>query len=88
MIALARQMSFNRIVDREIDAKTRAPQHRYAAGKLSVSFCLAFFLLRLFCFFLASYLLNWLTFVLSPAAPLSVLGYSREKIYGSGTSNL
>ncbi len=73
-------MTFNRIADREIDAKNpRTANRELPSGKLSVSFAWTCLILSIALFLLASYLLNWLTFALSPIALLSVLGYSYAK---------
>ena len=73
-------MSFNRIVDRDIDAKNpRTAQRELPSGKLSVSFAWTFFVASIALFELAAYELNWLTLVLSPVALLSILGYSYAK---------
>ena len=73
-------MTFNRIADRDIDAKNpRTANRELPSGKLSVSFAWTFLILSIALFLLASYLLNWLTFALSPIALLSVLGYSYAK---------
>jgi 4-hydroxybenzoate polyprenyltransferase len=73
-------MTFNRIVDREIDAQNpRTADRELPTGKLSVGFAWAFLYVSIAVFVLASYLLNWLTFALSPVALLFVLGYSYAK---------
>ncbi|HSK74683.1 MAG TPA: UbiA-like polyprenyltransferase [Pyrinomonadaceae bacterium] len=73
-------MSFNRIVDREIDAKNpRTASRELPSGKLSVRFAWMFFLASVVLFEIAAYSLNWLTFALSPVALLSILGYSYAK---------
>ena len=73
-------MTFNRIADREIDAKNpRTANRELPSGKLSVSFAWTFLILSIALFLLASYSLNWLTFALSPIALISVLGYSYAK---------
>jgi 4-hydroxybenzoate polyprenyltransferase len=73
-------MTFNRIVDRDIDAENpRTANRELPSGKLSVGFAWAFLLVAAGVFFLAAYSLNWLTFTLSPVALLSVLGYSYAK---------
>jgi 4-hydroxybenzoate polyprenyltransferase len=73
-------MTFNRIVDRDIDAKNpRTDRRELPAGKLSVGFAWAFLYGSIGVFVLASYMLNWLTFALSPVALLVVLGYSYAK---------
>lgn len=73
-------MTFNRIVDRDIDAKNpRTANREIPSGKLSVGFAWAFLYVSIGVFLLASYSLNWLTFVLSPVALIFVLGYSYAK---------
>lgn len=73
-------MTFNRIVDRDIDAKNpRTASREIPSGKLSVGFAWAFLYVSIGVFLLASYSLNWLTFALSPVALLFVLGYSYAK---------
>ena len=73
-------MSFNRIVDREIDTENpRTANRELPSGKLSVKFAWAFFFASVILFEIAAYSLNWLTFALSPVALLSILGYSYAK---------
>ena len=73
-------MTFNRIVDRDIDAKNpRTAGRELPSGKLSVGFAWAFLYVSIGVFLLASYSLNWLTFALSPVALICVLGYSYAK---------
>jgi len=73
-------MTFNRIVDRDIDAKNpRTASREIPSGKLSVGFAWAFLYVSIGLFVLASYSLNWLTFALSPVALICVLGYSYAK---------
>jgi 4-hydroxybenzoate polyprenyltransferase len=73
-------MTFNRIIDRSFDAANpRTANRELPSGKLSVGFAWTFFAASVFLFLLASYLLNWLTFALSPVALVSVLGYSYAK---------
>lgn len=73
-------MTFNRIIDRKLDAENpRTAQRELPSGKLSVNFARAFFIASVVLFLLASYLLNWLTFALAPVALLSILGYSYAK---------
>ena len=77
-------MSFNRIVDRQFDAENpRTANRELPSGKLSVNFARAFFIASVALFLLASYSLNWLSFVLSPVALLSILGYSYAKRFTS-----
>ena len=73
-------MTFNRIVDREIDAENpRTANRELPTGKLSLGFAWAFLLVSIGVFLLAAWSLNWLTFALSPVALISVLGYSYAK---------
>ncbi len=73
-------MTFNRIIDRDIDAANpRTAGRELPSGKLSVGFAWVFLYVSIAIFLVASYLLNWLTFALSPVALLIVLGYSYAK---------
>lgn len=73
-------MTFNRIIDRDIDAKNpRTADREIPSGKLSIGFAWAFLYVSIALFELASWMLNWLTFALSPIALISVLGYSYAK---------
>lgn len=73
-------MTFNRIVDRDIDAANpRTAARELPTGKLSVGFAWAFLYASIAVFLLASWSLNWLTFALSPVALICVLGYSYAK---------
>jgi 4-hydroxybenzoate polyprenyltransferase len=77
-------MTFNRIVDREIDAKNpRTARRELPTGQLTLGFAWAFLYASIAVFLVASYSLNWLTFALSPVALLCVLGYSYAKRYTS-----
>jgi 4-hydroxybenzoate polyprenyltransferase len=73
-------MTFNRIIDRDIDAANpRTANRELPTGKLSVEFAWMFLAVSIALFLLAAYSLNWLTFALSPIALVSVLGYSYAK---------
>jgi 4-hydroxybenzoate polyprenyltransferase len=73
-------MTFNRIADKEIDAENpRTANRELPTGKISVRFAWVFLFVSIAVFELAAYSLNWLTFVLSPIALISVLGYSYAK---------
>ena len=73
-------MTFNRIIDRDIDGKNpRTANRELPSGKLSVGFAWMFLYVSIGVFLLASYSLNWLTFALSPVALIFVLGYSYAK---------
>src|SRR6266852_937938 len=67
-------MAFNRIADRETDARNpRTRTRAIPAGLLSVSFVWAFMLVSTVLFFVAAALLNRLTLILAPVALASVL---------------
>ena len=73
-------MTFNRIIDRDIDAANpRTAGRELPTGKLSVGFAWVFLYVSIIVFLIASYLLNWMTFALSPVALIFVLGYSYAK---------
>ena len=73
-------MAFNRIADREIDARNpRTSSRALPSGTLSVGFVWAFTLVSAALFFTAAAMLNRLTLVLAPVALLSVLLYSYTK---------
>jgi 4-hydroxybenzoate polyprenyltransferase len=73
-------MTFNRIIDREIDAANpRTANREIPSGKLSTGFAWAFLAVSIMAFLAAAYMLNWLTLVLAPVALASVLGYSYAK---------
>ena len=73
-------MTFNRIIDMDIDAANpRTANRELPTGRLSLGFAWAFLFVSIAIFLIAAYSLNWLTFALSPVALLSVLGYSYAK---------
>ena len=77
-------MAFNRLADREIDAaNSRTAMRAIPAGLLSVQFVRIFTIASAAIFFLASYMLNNLTLILSPIALASVLLYSYTKRFTS-----
>lgn len=77
-------MTFNRIIDRKFDAENpRTANRELPSGKLSVSFAITFLIASIVLFEIAAFELNWLTFILSPVALLSVLGYSYAKRFTS-----
>lgn len=77
-------MTFNRIIDRKFDAENpRTANRELPSGKLSVNFAWAFFAASIALFLFASYSLNYLTFILSPVALISILGYSYAKRFTS-----
>ena len=73
-------MTFNRIVDRRIDAENlRTANRALPAGLLDLRFAWIFAGLSSALFLVAASQLNWLTFILSPIALASVLLYSYTK---------
>ena len=73
-------MAFNRIADREYDARNpRTKMRAIPAGALPVAFVWGFTLMSAAIFFLAAAMLNRLTLLLSPVALASVLLYSYTK---------
>jgi 4-hydroxybenzoate polyprenyltransferase len=73
-------MTFNRILDKDIDAANpRTAGRELPSGKLSVKFAWMFFIAAVALFLAAAFSLNWLAFALSPVALLSILGYSYAK---------
>lgn len=73
-------MTFNRIIDKDIDAANpRTANRELPSGKLSVKFAWMFFIAAVALFLTAAYSLNWLALALSPVALLSILGYSYAK---------
>jgi 4-hydroxybenzoate polyprenyltransferase len=73
-------MAFNRIADRNIDARNpRTANRALPAGLLSVSFVWAFTILSAALFLFAAAMLNRLTLILAPVALASVLLYSFTK---------
>jgi 4-hydroxybenzoate polyprenyltransferase len=77
-------MAFNRVVDRQFDAANpRTSTRAIPAGHLTVAFAVAFTVVSSALFVVAAYMLNWLTFALSPVALGSVLAYSYFKRFTS-----
>jgi len=73
-------MTFNRIVDLPFDAENpRTLDRELPSGKLSLRFAWFFLFFSVILFEVAAYELNDLTFILSPLALASVLGYSYMK---------
>jgi len=73
-------MAFNRIADRNIDARNpRTANRAIPAGMLSVGFVWAFTIVASSVFLLAAAMLNRLTLLLAPVALASVLMYSFTK---------
>src|SRR6185295_2009422 len=77
-------MTFNRIIDRDVDAANpRTAGRELPTGKLSIGFAWAFLYASIVVFLIAAYSLNWMTFALSPVALVFVLGYSYAKRFTS-----
>ncbi|MER3631999.1 MAG: 4-hydroxybenzoate octaprenyltransferase [Blastocatellia bacterium] len=73
-------MTFNRIADRDLDAKNpRTANRELPTGKVSLNFAWLFLFVSIAIFLIAAWSLNWLTFLLSPVALISILGYSYAK---------
>ncbi len=73
-------MAFNRIADREYDARNpRTSSRALPAGLLSAGFVGAFTAVSAILFFVAAAMLNRLTLMLAPVALVSVLLYSFSK---------
>jgi len=73
-------MAFNRIADREYDARNpRTKMRAIPAGSLSVGFVWAFTISSAAVFFVAAAMLNRLTLLLAPVALASVMLYSYTK---------
>jgi 4-hydroxybenzoate polyprenyltransferase len=73
-------MAFNRIADRDYDARNpRTKMRAIPAGGLSVAFVYAFTIVSAAIFFLAAAMLNRMTLLLSPLALASVVLYSYTK---------
>jgi len=77
-------MTFNRIADRQFDARNpRTRARAIPAGLLSLRFAWAFTLFSAALFFLAAAMLNRLTLLLAPLALASLLFYSYTKRFTS-----
>src|SRR5437867_9607270 len=73
-------MAFNRIADREFDARNpRTKMRALPAGNLSTGFVLAFTIISAGLFLFAAAMLNRLTLILSPIALASIVLYSYTK---------
>jgi 4-hydroxybenzoate polyprenyltransferase len=79
-------MAFNRIVDRDLDARNpRTASRALPAGLLSVGFVWAFTAVSATVFLVAAAMLNRLTLLLAPVALASVLLYSFSKRWTLGS---
>ncbi|XDD48751.1 4-hydroxybenzoate octaprenyltransferase [Leptospira sp. WS92.C1] len=80
VLARSAAMGFNRIVDRDIDAKNqRTADREIPAGKISLRSAILFVVLSSLGFFVVSWWINPLAFVLSFPTLLILLGYSLAK---------
>lgn len=77
-------MSFNRLVDRKIDAKNpRTNMREIPQGIIKPKSALTFVIINSLAFIVTTYLINSLVFALSPVALLVVLFYSYTKRFTS-----
>ena len=73
-------MAYNRVVDRDIDARNpRTASREIPAGKISVKFAYSFTAVMSVVFMFAAWMLNPLAAMLSPVALAIVFGYSHAK---------
>src|SRR5512132_2809397 len=73
-------MAFNRIADKDYDARNpRTKMRAIPVGLLSVGFVLGFTVISAAIFFIAAAMLNRLTLILSPIALASIIIYSYTK---------
>lgn len=80
VLARSAAMGFNRIVDRDIDAKNqRTVEREIPAGKISTRSAVLFVVLSSLGFFVASWFINSMAFALSFPTLLILLGYSLAK---------
>ncbi|AIY89128.1 UbiA-like polyprenyltransferase [Geoglobus acetivorans] len=77
-------MTLNRIIDREIDAlNPRTAKRHLPAGLISLREAYAITLMSLIVYFLSAYLINELTFILSPIPVLTAYLYPYLKRYSA-----
>lgn len=75
-------MTFNRIIDKEIDAKNpRTANRAIPRGLISVEYALVFAGASLVLYFFSAYQLNWLCFLLSPIPAVLFILYHYAKRY-------
>jgi len=80
----AAAMTFNRIVDRRIDGlNPRTCQRELPAKRLSLGFALGFWAISSIIFFISSYMINRICFLLSPIAYILLMIYSFTKRFTS-----
>ncbi len=77
-------MAFNRYIDREIDSKNpRTALREIPAGIIKANSALVFVIVNSLLFIACTWFINPITFYLSPAALIVVLGYSLTKKFTS-----
>ena len=80
VFARSAAMSFNRYVDRHIDAKNpRTVSREIPSGVIPARHALTFAIVNCILFMTTAYYINWVCFLLSPVALLVILGYSYTK---------
>lgn len=80
VFARSAAMAFNRLIDREIDAKNkRTASREIPAGIVSPDAARGFIVLNALLFIATTYFINPICFYLSPVALLIILGYSLTK---------
>ncbi len=73
-------MAFNRFLDRDIDVlNDRTKTREVASGIITPKNALIFIIINSLLFVITAYLINMLTFFLSPVALIVILGYSYTK---------
>ncbi|MEG1935855.1 MAG: UbiA-like polyprenyltransferase, partial [Rikenellaceae bacterium] len=73
-------MSFNRYVDRDIDAKNaRTASREIPSGAIEPRSALIFIIINAIMFVITTYFINPMTFMLSPVALIVICGYSLTK---------
>ncbi|MBN2730111.1 MAG: UbiA family prenyltransferase [Bacteroidales bacterium] len=77
-------MGFNRIIDRDIDAKNkRTAKRELPSGKISLRSAIIVVCISIAVFVFSAYMLNMLAFYLSPVALFVILSYSYTKRFTS-----
>jgi 4-hydroxybenzoate polyprenyltransferase len=80
VFARSAAMAFNRLIDREIDAKNqRTASREIPAGEVTPTAARIFVILNAILFIVTTYFINQICFYLSPVALLVILGYSLTK---------
>jgi 4-hydroxybenzoate polyprenyltransferase len=75
-------MGFNRWLDKDIDAQNpRTKSREIPSGKIKSKYALWFVIINVVLFFITTYFINTLVFLLAPIAMAVILGYSYTKRY-------